>query len=164
MSDKPTIVFDSNVLSAFIDATDGQDLALSTDPQRWEWIATFWLFQFCDASVVSTVTEEAEAIPNQARQTAHLNAVGVQFHEINPHDDEMPTLRRRAEELARIHADKNGFNDCLILAIAEAAKIPIVVTLDRRFRTKLGSSTDLQLLTPVDACRSVGIPDSAKPH
>jgi hypothetical protein len=162
-SQKPSVGFDSNVLSLFVDVSDGKYTAPATDPNRFDMLAAFWLFLFCDASVLPVVSGETQAIRDQERLTAHLRAIGVNFGEASFYDHQLSDIQRRASELLPLHP--KGVNDCLLVAESEAWELPILVTRDRTFRKRLtGHTRNLQLLSPIACCKLLGIPDSEKSH
>jgi hypothetical protein len=156
------IVFDSNVLTFFLDANRGEYTVAPSDPLREERIAAFRLFLYCRPFIVRTVATEAGRIRNGPKLKEHMASVGTNFAECLPDDDQIEAIERRARSLEPHH--RGQMDDCRIVAETELCGVPALVTFDTRLRKALSPQTKIRIQTPGRCWQSLAIPRGTAPQ
>jgi len=149
------IAFDSNVLTAFLNANSKLGESVGDD------LASFRLFLYAPELVIlPTVTIEAERIPKDEKREEHLKWVWYHFREAQL-DEVAERIHDRARELLAHHSERD-IDDCRLLAEAEMAHVDVLSTIDKRIK-RLQRHTAVQLLTPARTVEHLGIVPGAYP-
>jgi hypothetical protein len=159
--DAPLIAFDSNVLSAFIRANNGD---LDGDPAAVEErIAAYRLFLYAKPVIMPSVSTEANAIRDHAKHMEHWRFIAGHFDELLPDPWDRRAIEARAADLKQHHP---GEADCRILAEAEAAAVPVrlLATIDGDFRKRLAPHARLPILSSSDGWNALAVPRGAEPQ
>ena len=82
MVDETVIGFDSNVLTAFLLANNGNLSAHDEDPLAVQRLATYRLFLYCSPCILPSVTVEAGLIPEGIKLQEHLRFIAQTFWQV----------------------------------------------------------------------------------
>ena len=154
------IGFDSNVLSAFLLANNGQVARDRGDPLAQERMATYRLFLHGNPCILPSVTAEAGLIPDGMKLEEHLRFIAYSFNEMIPDDDQAQLIAKRVEALNKFH---NGEMDCRIVAEAEVGDVPTLVSLDATLISRLSPHTNVRLRRPTELWTELALPPGAPP-
>ena len=150
------IAFDSNVLTAFLNANSRVVASVGDD------LAAFRLFMYAPRlTILLTVSVEAERIPKDDKREEHLKWVWYHFPEAQLGGEEQQ-IAARAQELLAHHPEKD-VDDCRIVGEAETAGVDVLATLDHKIK-RLQPHTRVRLLTPTGTLECLGIGSGAHPQ
>ncbi len=150
------VAFDSNVLTAFINANSKAVPSVGDD------LGAFRLFMYAPTlTILPTVTEEADRIPKDDKRQEHLKWIWYHFPEAQL-SGETKRIGDRTQELLAHHPEKDA-DDCRIVAEAEAAGVDVLATIDKRIKRRQ-PHTRVRLLTPAATLENLGIVCGANPE
>ena len=153
MSRTLLVAFDSNVLTAFLNANSTAVPSVGDD------LGAFRLFIYAPRlTILPTVTEEADRIPKDDKRQEHLKWIWYHFIEAQLRG-ETKRVANRTQELLAHHPEKDA-DDCRIVAEAEAAGVDVIATIDKKIK-RLQSHTRVRLLTPTATLEHLGIVGAA---
>jgi len=111
---------------------------------------------------------QGQAIPDPARRAAFDHEVAIKLPEWQTPEVSRDWVAERAKQLVEHHGD---LADCRIVAEVEACvalggdpEHAVLLTFDRRLRTRLQPHTQVRLLAPSTSWDSLGIPSGASPR
>lgn len=137
-----SISFDSNVLTYFLQANSGTYDPASDDNASLavERVAAYRLFLYGPTlTIVPSVLQEAQAIPDPVTREEHVRWIYYQLNEVLPANlDENDVLVRQRRYQA-LHP--TGRLDCRAVAEAESAGLERFITFDSRLRRRLAGKT-----------------------
>lgn len=117
--------------------------------------------------ITETAVQQGRAIPNPGRRETIDRTVALKLPEWRVPEGLRAWVDRRVEEL-RVHHDPA---DCRILAEVEACGATaapgaglVLLTFDRRFRTRLQPHTQVQMRTPSERWAALAIPRGTPPR
>jgi hypothetical protein len=152
------LALDSNCLSYVIDALEG--IGEPTDALAQQKVALVQLFLYTPGTLwtLPTVKREFSRIPDPKRRAAHESWTNVLFG-VRPlnHPD---AVRRRADDLAGIHADED---DRMVLAEAEDIGFASLLSFDGTFLRRMAPHARLNLATPLACWQELAVPKGATP-
>jgi predicted nucleic acid-binding protein len=120
-----------------------------------------YLPQECSLHLTPTVEAEYLRIRNEQLLDDHLSWASVHFCMINPRPDPL-RVETRALEFKTV---RSGVNDCKLLAECEFSSIERLVTVDRRFRSNLGTGSRVMLISPQELWASLDmLPGAPSPR
>lgn len=150
------VTFDSNVLTAFLNANSKVVPSVGDD------LGSFRLFMYSPRlTILPTVTAEADRIPKDDKRQEHLKWIWYHFPEAQL-GEETEQIADRTQELLAHHPQKDA-DDCRIVAEAEAAGADILATIDKKIK-RLQPLTHVRLVTPAAALEHLGITCGAHPQ
>jgi len=150
------VAFDSNVLTAFLNANSRQVPSVGDD------LKAFQLFMYSPkVTILPTVTAEAERISADDKREEHLKWVWYHFPEAQLSHEEQ-RIGDRTQELLEHHPERDA-DDCRIVAEAEAAGVTVLATIDRRIK-RLQAHTCVRLLSPAGTLEYLAITTGAQPE
>jgi hypothetical protein len=156
------VVFDSNVLTYFLNGNRGEYSWTSDQSLTDQAIAAVRLYLYCRTFVTPTVKAEALRIRDEAKHEEHLRFICTNFGELNPDRDQKEAIERRARELQPRHIERD-LDDCRIVAeVEQDDDIPVLATYDFKIRS-LASHTRIRIETPVECWAAFGIPRGTAP-
>lgn len=150
------VAFDSNVLTAFLNANSKVVESVGDD------LASFRLFLYApELMILPTVAVEAERIPKDEKRGEHLKWVSYHFPEAQL-GHQAKRIDDRTQKLLAHHPERD-IDDCRIVAEAEMAHVDVLATIDRKIK-RLQPHTAVRLLTPAGTLEHLGIVSGAHPQ
>jgi hypothetical protein len=150
------VAIDSNALTYFVEAIEpGYDPTADAPDLAFERVAMIrsYLYGGVCFWIMPTAQEEYLRIRDPVRHKQHQSTAWVLFLD-HPVSAEPALIENRAQELAQFHAN---LSDCMVVAEAEAAGVPALLTRDSALILHLGQQTALTIQYPSTYWRTLGI-------
>jgi hypothetical protein len=158
-----TVAIDSNALTYFVEAIEPSYHPSTDDPtlavERLAMIRSY-LYRAIGLWVMPTVVVEYNRIRDPARHFQHKSNARVLLLD-HPVGASAGFLAGRAKELGAHH---KGAADTYVVAEAEAAGVPVLLTRDDDLINDLQPHTSLLLQYPSAFWASLGVPAGATPY